>query len=156
MTRQWTGRLALAIAVASLPAHAYSQTSQAMPDSPKVASNESISVVYYWRARPGRQAAYSEYIRDVAEPIDAEARKAGVFEDVHTYTPAIVTGAPGADWTHVRVFRLKNFAALDRFSAGLDAAAVRVFPDETKRRETMGRSADLRDLVRQEIWRDFR
>ncbi len=115
-----------------------------------------IYVVYYWRARPGKLAAYSEYIRNVAEPIDEEARKAGVFEEVKTYTPAVVTGAPGADWTHMRVFRLKSFAAWDAFSAGLDAAATRVHPDEPKRREVMGVSAELRDLVRQEVWREFR
>jgi hypothetical protein len=113
-------------------------------------------IVYYWRARPGKLAAYSEYIRQVAEPIDEEARKAGVFEEVRTFTPAIVTGAPGADWTHMRVFKLKSFAAWDGFSTGLDAAAARVHPDEAKRREAMGVSAELRDLVRQEVWRDFR
>lgn len=110
-----------------------------------------IYVVYYWRARPGRIAEYSAYIRDVAEPIDEEARRAGVFEEVRTYTPALVTGAPGADWTHMRVFRLESFAALDNFSAGLDAATRRVYPDPDSR----PRSDGLRDLVRQEIWRDF-
>lgn len=121
---------------------------QAQPDS-------SIYVVYYWRARPGRAAEYSEYIRTVAEPIDEAARQAGVFQEVHTYTPAIVSGAPGADWTHMRVFRLKNFAAMDGFSPGLDAAGRRVVPDEARRRENAARSAELRDLVRQEIWRSF-
>lgn len=115
-----------------------------------------VFLVYYWRARPGRVAEYSDYIRSVAEPIDEAARKAGVFEEVHTYTPALMTGVPGADWTHVRIFRLRNFASWDDFSRGLDEAAARVFPDEAKRRATLGRSADLRDLVRQEIWREFR
>jgi hypothetical protein len=117
---------------------------------------EPVYIVYYWRARPGKLTAYSEYIKKVAEPIDEEARKAGVFEEVRTFTPAIATGAPGAEWTHMRVFRLKSFAAWDAFSAGLDAAAARVYPDEAKRREVMGASADLRDLVRQEVWREFR
>ena len=70
---------------------------------------------------------------------------------MHTYTPFLRTGAPGADWTHMRVFKLENFAALDGFSAGLDAAMDRVFPDAGQRPS----SAGLRDLVRQEIWRDF-
>lgn len=83
---------------------------------------------------------------------DAAARKAGLFEELRTYTPAFVTGAPGADWTHMRVFKLKGFAALDAFSAGMDTATRRVFPDDSKR----PRSDELRDLVRQEVWRDFR
>ena len=124
--------------------------------APPPAPAAPIYLVYYWRARPGKLAAYSDYIRSVAEPIDEEGRKAGLFEDVRTYTPAIATGAPGADWTHMRVFRLRSFAAWDPFAAGLDEAARRVYPDEAKRREAMAPAAELRDLVRQEVWREFR
>ena len=115
------------------------------------AADGPVYVVYYWRARPGRMAEYSDYIHRIAEPIDEDARKAGVFEEVHTYTQAITTGAAGGDWTHMRVFRLANFAALDGFSAGMDAATRRKYPDGANR----PRSDDMRDLVRQEIWRDF-
>ena len=120
------------------------------------AGGSPVFIVYYWKARPGKAAAYSDYIRSVAEPIDEEGRKAGVFEEVHTYTPSIVTGAPGADWTHMRVFKLKNVAAWETFGQGLDEAAKRVYPDEAKRKEIMSPAAELRDLVRQEIWREFR
>lgn len=123
---------------------------------PDLSTSQPVYLVYYWRARPGKAADYSDYIRTIAEPIDEEARKAGVFEDVHTYTPAIVTGAPGADWTHMRVFRLRNFAALDTFSAGLDEAGKRRFPDEQQRKANAARAAELRDLLKQEIWREFR
>ena len=47
-----------------------------------------VYLVFYWRARPGKAAEYSDYIRTVAEPIDEDARKAGVFEEIHTYAPA--------------------------------------------------------------------
>jgi hypothetical protein len=123
--------------------------------APLAAQENPVYLVYYWRARPGKAAAYSEYIRKVAEPIDEEGRKAGVFEEVHTYTPQIVTGAPGSDWTHVRIFKLKSFASWDRFSAGLDEAAKRAFPDEEERKRLQAPAAELRDLVRQEIWRAF-
>jgi hypothetical protein len=112
---------------------------------------QAIYLVYFWRARPGKMAEYSAYIHTIAEPIDEEARKAGVFEEVRTFTQAITTGAPGADWTHMRVFKLKNYAALDTFSAGMDAATKRMYPDD----KTRPRSDELRDLVRQEIWRAF-
>ncbi|RPJ78257.1 MAG: hypothetical protein EHM13_14890 [Acidobacteria bacterium] len=139
-----------------------------LPATPPVESAPSISpsatqpqerpiyLVYYWRARPGRAAEYGDYIRNVAEPIDENARKAGVFEEVHTYTPAVVTGAPGADWTHMRVFRLKGYAALDRFSQSMDEATRRVVPDANQRARNSQHSSELRDLVRQEIWQDFR
>jgi hypothetical protein len=123
--------------------------------SPLLAQENPVYLVYYWRARPGKAAQYSEYIRKVAEPVDEEGRKAGVFEEVRTYTQQIVTGAPGADWTHVRVFKLKSFASWDKFSAGLDEAAKRAFPDEEERRRLQAPAAELRDLVRQEIWRAF-
>ena len=115
-----------------------------------------VYLVYYWKARPGKFTEYSDYIRTVAEPIDEEGRKAGVFEEVHTYTQQIQTGAPGADWTHMRVFRLKSFASWDGFSKGLDEAALRAFPDEKERSRLQSPAAGLRDLVRQEIWRDLR
>ncbi len=123
--------------------------------APLLAQENPVYLVYYWRARPGKAAAYAEYIRKVAEPIDEEGRKAGVFEEVRTYTPQIVTGAPGSDWTHVRIFKLKSFASWDQFSAGLDEAAKRAFPDEGERKRLQAPAAELRDLVRQEIWRAF-
>jgi hypothetical protein len=122
---------------------------------PLFAEEKPVYLVYYWRARPGKAAAYSEYIKKVAEPIDEEGRKAGVFEEVRTYTPQIVTGAPGSDWTHVRIFKLKSFASWDQFSAGLDEAAMRAFPDEEERKRLQAPATELRDLVRQEIWRAF-
>jgi len=123
--------------------------------APLLAQESPVYLVYYWRARPGKAAAYSEYIRKVAEPVDEEARKAGVFEEVETYTQQIVTGAPGSDWTHVRIFKLKSFASWDQFSAGLDEAGKRAFPDEEERKRLQAPAAELRDLVRQEIWRAF-
>lgn len=119
------------------------------------AEDKPVYLVYYWRARPGKFAAYSDYIHKVAEPIDEEGRKAGVFEEVHTYTQQIVTGASGADWTHVRIFKLKSFASWDAFGAGLDEAAKRAFPDEEGRKRLQAPAAEMRDLLRQEIWRDF-
>jgi len=112
-----------------------------------------VFVAYYWRAKPGQLDAYNDYIRKVAEPIDENARRAGVFEEVRTVTPA-----PGVitDWTHLRIFRLKNMAAADALSAGLDAATARVVPDEATRKVNSERSATLRDLVRREVWTELK
>src|SRR3954453_23933756 len=77
-----------------------------------------VFVAYYWRARPGKVDEYNDYIRNTAEKIDESARQAGVIEEVRTVTPA-----PGTvtDWTHLRIFRLKNAAAEQALAAGLDA-----------------------------------
>jgi hypothetical protein len=113
-------------------------------------------VTYYWRARPGRVQEYNDYITKVAVPIDEDARRAGVFEEVRTVMPT--PGPDGAlpDWTHLRIFRLKTMAAVEKLSAGLDAATARIVPDEAQRKANSTRSAELRDLVRREVWTELR
>jgi len=113
----------------------------------------SVFVAYYWRAKPGQADAYGEYIRSVAEPIDEDARRTGAFGEVRTVTPA-----PGitTDWTHLRIFRLKDAAAAEGLGAALDAATARVVPDEVKRKANSERSATMRDFVRREVWTELR
>ena len=139
--------LALSIVAAlAVPALASSGQSPSSADT-------AVFVAYYWRARPGKIDEYNAYIKNVAEAIDENARRAGVFEEVRTVTPA-----PGtvADWTHLRIFRLKNAAAEQALAAGLDAATLRVVPDEATRKANSERSAGLRDLVRREVWTQLR
>lgn len=144
------------LALVGLPHALSAQAQPATSVGSAAAGDAPVYLVYFWRARPGKAAEYARYIKEVAEPIDAEAQRLGAFEEVHTYTPFMVTGAPGTDWTEMRVFRLKNFAALDSFSIKIDSATARLYPDPERRHAaTSGRSADLRDLVREEIWRDF-
>ena len=120
---------------------------------PPAVADTPVFVAYYWRAKPGKAAEYEDYIKNTAEAIDESARRAGVFEEVRTVTPA-----PGTvtDWTHLRIFRLKNAAAEQALGAGLDAATLRVVPDEAKRKANSERSAGLRDLVRREVWTQLR
>jgi hypothetical protein len=120
---------------------------------PPVSADAPVFVAYYWRARPGKAEEYGDYIKHTAEAIDEDARRAGVFEEVRTVTPA-----PGTtvDWTHLRIFRLKNAAAEQALGAGLDAATLRVVPDEATRKANSDRSAGLRDLVRREVWTQLR
>jgi hypothetical protein len=127
-------------------------TSQTTAGQPPTSTGAAF-VAYYWRAKAGQADAYTDYIRTVAEPIDEDARRAGVFEEVRTVTPA-----PGitADWTHLRIFRLKNSAAVDGLAGGLDAATARVVPEESKRTANSERAAGLRDLVRREVWAEVR
>ena len=120
---------------------------------PPASTDTPVFVAYYWRARPGKAAEYEDYIKNTAEAIDESARRAGVFEEVRTVTPAPGTST---DWTHLRIFRLKNAAAEQALAAGLDAATLRVVPDEAKRKANSERSAGLRDLVRREVWTQLR
>ena len=110
-------------------------------------------VAFYWRAKPGKLPEYNEYIKKVAEPIDEDARRHGVFEEIRTVLPA-----PGTttDWTHLRIFRVKNLAATETFQAGMDAATARIVPDEAQRKANSERSATLRDAVRREVWTELK
>jgi hypothetical protein len=112
-----------------------------------------VYVAYFWRAKPGMIDAYNDYIRSTAEKIDENARQAGVFEEVVTLTPSQMgTSAAITEWTHLRVFKLKNRAAAEALGKGLDEATIRVVSDENQRKRNSERSATLRDFVRQEIW----
>lgn len=116
-----------------------------------------VYVAYFWRAKPGMTDQYNDYIKGTAEKIDEDARKAGVFEEVVTLTPSQMgTSAAITDWTHLRIFKLKNRAAAEALGKGLDAATLRVVPDENQRKRNSERSATLRDFVRQEIWTALR
>lgn len=116
-----------------------------------------VYVAYFWRAKPGQVDAYNAYIKGTAEKIDESARQAGVFEEVVTVTPSQMgTSAAIADWTHLRIFKLKNRAAAEALGKGLDAATIRVVPDEAQRKANSERSAGLRDFVRQEVWTALR
>ena len=109
-------------------------------------------VAYYWRVRPGKLDEYNAYIKNNAEKIDEDARKAGVLIEV---TTVLATPAPDGtrpDWTHLRIFKLRNLAAVEGLAPGLDAATLKVVPEEAQRKANSARSAEMRDLVRREVW----
>ena len=116
-------------------------------------SDAAVFVAYFWRAKPGQVDAYNEYIRTVAVPIDEDARRAGAFEEVRTVTPSVGTAT---EWTHLRIFRVKNAEQARGLGAALDAATARVVPDEARRKTNSERAATLRDFVRQEVWTELR
>ena len=106
-------------------------------------SDATLAQIYFWRAKPGKLEEYTRYVRDVAEPIDREAQRAGAFLSVRTYLANDST----LPWTHMRVFLLRDSAQLHGLSAALDAAGVRLEPDSIRRRQRSDYSATLRDRV---------
>jgi hypothetical protein len=102
-----------------------------------------LAQIYLWRAKPGKLDEYTRYIREVAEPIDEEARRTGAFLSVTTYMASDTT----VPWTHMRVFAVRDSAQLRGLGDALTAAGVRVQPDSVKRRQQSEYSASLRDRV---------
>lgn len=111
--------------------------------APATAEAGTIAQVYYWRAKPGKFDEYTRYVRDIAEPIDAEGQRNGAFISVTTFMTRDTTSA----WTHMRIFVLRDSTQLRELSGKLDAAGVRLEPDSVKRRLRGEYSATLRDRV---------
>jgi len=139
----------ISLMLSALGVAACATTSSSSTQSSSVALTESrpgtgtIAQIYYWRAKPGKYDEYTRYVRDVAEPIDAEAHRRGAFVSVTTY----MTQDTASAWTHMRVFILRDSAQLRGLSAALDSAGMRLEPDSVKRRERGQYSATLRDRV---------
>ena len=107
------------------------------------ANGATLAQIYFWRAKPGKLEEYTRYIRERAEPIDAEAQRSGAFVSVATYMAADTT----VPWTHMRVFILRDSTQLRALGDALTAAGARIQPDSVKRREQSEYSASLRDRV---------
>lgn len=104
-----------------------------------------VYVAYYWRARPDKIADYSTYITGTAEAIDENARQAGAFIEVRTVLATRPADGPPPEWTHLRIFTLKDMAAADALGTALEAATARAVPDEIAH---AGRSRRVRLALR--------
>lgn len=132
-------RFHLLLAAAGLSA--CSLHTRTTPATTPTVERGTIAQIYYWRARPGKFEEYTRYVRDVAEPIDAEGQRNGAFLSVTTF----MTRDTASTWTHMRVFVLRDSTQLREMSGKLDAAGVKLEPDSVKRRLRGEYSASLRE-----------
>ena len=88
------------------------------PGAATAADDGPAYVAYYWRVRPGKLEEYNAYIKGTAERIDEDARKAGVFIEVTTVLATQNPDGTRPDWTHLRMFKLRNMAAARRARRG--------------------------------------
>ena len=109
--------------------------------SGRASESATLAQIYFWRAKPGKVADYTRYVREVAEPIDDEAQRSGAFVSVTTYQSADST----VPWTHMRIFLLRDSAQWRGLGPALAAAGARLEPDSVRRRERSAYSASLRD-----------
>src|SRR5438309_1886480 len=89
---------------------------------PPGAATPRLAQAYFWRARPGKLAEYTRYVREVAEPIDHEAQRRGAFLSVTTYLSHDTT----TGWTHLRIFLLRDSVQLAGLGRALDSAGIRL------------------------------
>lgn len=133
----------LTFAAAALVGACSHRAPVATTPAPTAAAAGTIAQVIYWRAKPGKWDEYTRYVRDVAEPIDAEAQRMGAFQSVTTYMTRDTTSA----WTHMRIFVLRDSTQLRGMSAIIDAATQKMEPDSARRRLRGEYSATLRDAA---------
>ncbi len=136
--RTLSGVLA-AIAAAS----ACGSTVTVKPGGTTTADRATLAQVYYWKAKPGMLAEYNRYIGEVADKIDAEARKQDAFISVTTYQSRDSL----SPWTHMRVFLLRDSAQLRGLTAQIDSAGARLEPDPNRRLVRDEYAAKLRERV---------
>src|SRR5690242_5945681 len=117
------------------------------PQTSAAPAEATLAQIYYWRAKPGMLGAYTSYIRDVAAPIDEDARRHGAFISVTTYQSRDTL----SQWTHMRVFLLRDSAQLAGLGAALNAAGTRVEPDSAKRRARSDYAISLRDAAGSDV-----
>ncbi len=114
---------------------------------PRSSERATMAVVYYWKAKPGKMAEYSKYIRDIAEPVDANAQRYGAFLTVTTY----ISSKPDSPWTHMRVFEVRDQAQAEALGKALDEATARAYPSAEQREKNKQYGATLRDPAGNEV-----
>ena len=142
MIRSRALALALPFVLSGCASGGASHNTVASPATSDV-SGATLAQIYFWRAKPGKVDEYTRYIRERAEPIDAEARRSGAFISVTTYQASDTT----VPWTHMRVFLLRDSTQLRGLGDALTAAGARLEPDSVRRRQQSEYSATLRDRV---------
>ncbi len=108
----------------------------------------SIARVYQIKAKPGRMEEYNRYIREVAAPIEEEARKHGAFVSLTT----LVSRKAESPWTNLQIFEFRDHAQLESFDRAMDAAKERLEPEAARRKTRDAYAATLRDFVGEEVF----
>lgn len=106
-------------------------------------SNTRCARAIYWRAMPGKLDAYSDYLRVEVEPIDHAAQSQGALVSFST----LVDAAPGAAWTHMRLFMFDSHAQRQDMVAALARVAECITPDPAQRSARAARASTLRERV---------
>ena len=112
--------------------------------------------VEYLRARPGFADDYDRFVENVFRPILDEMVRRGVWLRYGFMTVPYAGPAPCADYTHVFVAELRNFAAIDRELLLWDEVVAKFHPDAEDRRRLFDEELPrLREMVREEFLKDF-
>lgn len=128
----------------------------ALPLPAGVAPQGHIYHFEYLRARPGRGGDYDRFVKTVFKPMLEEMVRRGVWLRYGFVSVPYAGPAPCADYTHVFVAELASFAALDREAAAWSEVQRKFHPDDEERRRLFEvELQQIREMVREEILKDF-
>jgi hypothetical protein len=149
--------VSLALAAAgAIPAAAADPQGREAATGLGIASRGRIYHVEYLRARPGMEDDYDRFVETVFRPMLEEMVRRGVWIQYNFLTVPYAGPAPCADYTHVFVATLANFAAVDREIAAWGEVIRKFHPDEAERHRLFDEELPrLREMVREEFLRDF-
>jgi hypothetical protein len=119
-------------------------------------SRGAIYHIEYLRARPGMEDDYNRFVEEIFRPMLDEMRARGIWIEYRFMIVPYAGPAPCADYTHVFVAKLRNFAALDVEQKAWAEVIRKYHPDEAERRKLFEENLPrIREMVREEILQDF-
>jgi hypothetical protein len=126
------------------------------PAAPGVTSPGRVYHLEYLRARPGLGDDYDHFVQTVFRPMLEDMVGRGVWLRYRFMTVPYAGASPCADYTHVFVAELRNFAALDREVEVWGEVMKKFHPDEGERQQLFEMELPrLREMVREEFLKDF-
>ena len=112
--------------------------------------------VEYLRTFPGKSDDYDRFIKTVFRPMLDGMVARGIWLKYSFLTVPYHGAAPCADYTHVFVAQLPDFAAVDREQKVWAELGKKFHPDEAERKRRFEEELPaLREMVREEFLQDF-
>ena len=128
-------------------------------ESPYGAPPGSTGRIYhleYLRTFPGKADDYDRFIKTIFRPMLDGMVARGIWLKYSFLTVPYHGTAPCADYTHVFVAQLPDFAALDREQKVWGELMKKFHPDETERKRLFeDELLSLREMMREEFLQDF-
>ena len=109
--------------------------------------------VVLWKVMPGKLNPFLADTREHLKPIYEEWKKQGMIQDYRVYLNSASSGSQ--DWDVAFAFQVKNFAALDGFTAKADEVAIKHFGSKESRQEAINRRVALAEVVLSRLMREI-
>ena len=108
--------------------------------------------VVLWKVHPGKMNAFLTDARQNFKPIYEEWKKQGMIVDYKMYLNSAPSGAQ--DWDVAFAFQVKNFAALDGFTAKAEEVGNKHYGSKESRVGAFEKRAEWAEVVSSRLMRE--